>query len=162
MTEHSQEWFIEERTRALAMVHLTRRDDLAVSNAGPGLGLQLIVSIAKRKGEPSLRQFGVCLHGARSATTEAELDKALRPAFRSLRSKGEYPYPACLFHFSMDDDQGYYAWVAEPAVVEAGPRLLMHDAPHCRKLDRAALDEIVAAVDAWYDAFFARIAVKAS
>lgn len=162
MTEHSQEWFIEERTRALALIHLTRRDDLAVANAGPGLGMQLIVSIAKHKGEPSLRQFGVSLHGARPGTSEDDLDRTLRPAIRSLRSKGEYPYPACLFHFSMDDDQGYYTWVAEPAVVEGGPRLLMHDAPHCHKLDRAALDDVVTRVDAWYDAFFARIAVKAS
>jgi hypothetical protein len=161
MSEQQQEWFIEERTRALAMIHLTRRDDLFAS-AGRGGSLQLIVSIGKGKGEPSLRQFGVFLRGTKPATTEAELDRTLRPTFRELLRAGEYPYPACLFYFSMDDDQGYYAWVAEPAVAEAGPRLLMHDVPHCHKLDRAALDEIVAKVDAWYDAFFARIAVKAS
>ncbi|HYT92117.1 MAG TPA: hypothetical protein VEL76_25605 [Gemmataceae bacterium] len=51
---------------------------------------------------------------------------------------------------------------AEPAVTEAGSRLLLHEVPHCRKLDTAALDEIVAQVDRWYDAFFSQIAVRAS
>jgi hypothetical protein len=62
----------------------------------------------------------------------------------------------------MDGDQGYYTWVAEPAVTAEGPRLQMHAAPHCRTLDRPALDEIVENVDRWYDAFFGQIAVKAS
>jgi hypothetical protein len=62
----------------------------------------------------------------------------------------------------MDDDQGYYTWVAEPEVLDNAPRLLMHGEAHCRKLDRAALDEIISLVDHCYDAFFGRIAVKAS
>jgi hypothetical protein len=61
-----------------------------------------------------------------------------------------------------DDDQGHYTWVAEPAVTAEGPRLLMHEAAHCPKLDRAALDEIVDRVDRWYHAFFNQIAVQAS
>jgi hypothetical protein len=81
---------------------------------------------------------------------------------QSLLRVGPFPYPVCLFYFTMDDDQGYYSWVAEPAVEAGQPRLLMHAAPHCRKLDAAALDDIVQKVDHWYDAFFSRIAVKAS
>ena len=96
------------------------------------------------------------------SVTEGHLDKVLRPAMQSFLRIGPFPYPVCLFHFTMDDDQGYYTWVAEPAVTDAGPRLLMHETPHCRKLDNVALDEIVARVDGWYDAFFGRIAVKAS
>src|SRR5205085_2136667 len=80
------------------------------------------------------------------AATASELDVALRPTFRSLLRVGEFPCPACLFHFSMEGDSGHFAWVAEPDVSEAAPRLLMHDSPRCRTLDRAALDEIVARV----------------
>jgi hypothetical protein len=43
-----------------------------------------------------------------------------------------------------------------------GPRLLLHSEPHCHRFDRVLLDRIVGEVDRWYDAFFARIAVKAS
>ena len=162
MSENKQAWFIAERARALAVIHLTRRDDLVVMKPGQGVGLEFIVTITKEKGEPSLRQFGVFLQGAMTAMTESGLDRALRPTMQSFLRIGQFPYPVCLFYFSMEDDNGYYTWVAEPAVTDDGPRLLMHPSPHCRKLDRAALDEIVGNVDRWYDAFFARIAVKAS
>ncbi len=162
MSEEKQEWFVAERARVLAMVHLTRRDDLVVAKAGPGVGLEFLVSIARENGGPSARQFGVFLRGTKSPATEAHLDKVLRPAMQAFSRIGQFPYPVCLFHFSMDDDQGHYTWVAEPTVADEGPRLLMHDAPHFRKLDRAALDEIVGKVDRWYDAFFSQIAVKAS
>lgn len=152
--DNSQEWFIQERSCALAMIHLTRRDDLAVTNAGPASGLRFLVSITREKGQPSGRQFGVILRGAFGPLTEGKVHASLLA--------GEFPYPVCLFFFTMADDQGYYAWVAEPDVTADGPRLLMHDGPPCRKLDRAALDEIVERVDRWYDAFFSRIAVKAS
>ena len=160
--KEQQEWFIEERTRALAMVALTRRDDLVVANAGQGSGLQFIVCLVKDNGEPAVRQFGVFLRGTKSPATEADLDRLLRPTLRSFLRQGRFPYPVCLFHFTMDDDQGFFTWVAEPAVGEEGPRLLLHDVPHCRKLDRTALDEIVELVDRWYDAFFSRITVEAS
>src|ERR1700731_3103781 len=104
MSEHKQEWFIAERTRALAMIHLTRRKDLVVRNAPPDIGLEFIVSITKDPGEPSLRQFGVVLRGVKSAVTEAHLDKVLRPTLQSFLRTGPFPYPVCLFHFSMDDD----------------------------------------------------------
>jgi hypothetical protein len=162
MSENKQEWFIAERTRALAMLHLTRRDDLEVTPAGQGVGLEYIVYITKGGKERSLRQFGVFLRGTKSPVTERHLDKLLRPTMQSFLGIGPFPYPVCLFHFTMEDDQGYFTWVAEPAVTEDGPRLLMHEEAHCRKLDRAALDEIVSRVDSWYDAFFGRIAVKAS
>src|SRR5262245_7562371 len=143
MSESTQEWFVAERSRALAMIHLTRRDDLVITRASQEVGLDYLVSIRKRPGERALRQFGVFLRGSKSATTEEQLDELLRPLMQSLLRAGEFPYPVCLFHFTMDDDQGYVTWVAEPTVNEAGPRLLLHAEPHCCKLDRQALDEIV-------------------
>jgi hypothetical protein len=163
MVENKPSWFVKQRTRALAMVHLTRRDDLVVT-ARPqeGVDLDLLVRITKKGEERSLRQFGVLLRGRRDALTETQLDKKLRPTLQSLARTGPFLYPVCLFYFTMVGDQGYYTWVAEPAVAEEEPRLLMHEHAHCRKLDRPALDEIVGLVDRWYDAFFSRITVKAS
>src|SRR5262245_25210559 len=99
-----QEWFVAERTRALAMVHLTRRDDLVVTQAGQEVGLELIVYL---KNKQSLRQFGVFLRGTKSAVTEEHLNKVLRTTMQAIARAGEFPYPVCLFHFTMDDDQGY-------------------------------------------------------
>jgi hypothetical protein len=161
MSESTQSWFVHERSRALAVVHLTRRDDLDIAKAAQDIGLEFMVTIKKAE-EPSVRQFGVFLRGSKSATDEIHLNETLRPAIQSFVRAGEFPYPVCLFYFTMDDDQGYVTWVAEPSIMDGGPRLLVHDAPHCRKLDRAALGEIVEQVDGWYDAFFSRVAVRAS
>jgi hypothetical protein len=158
MSDSKQEWFVAERTRALARMHLTRRDDLVITEAGRDVGLEYVVYIRKEAGG-SLRQFGVFLRGAKSAQTEDSVNKLLRPTMQSIQRIGPFPYPVCLFHFTMDDDQGYVTWVAEPEITEGGPRLLLHSQAHCRKLDRVALDELVERIDAWYDAFFGRIAV---
>jgi hypothetical protein len=162
MSPDSQEWFVTERARALAMIHLTRRDDLIVKKPAEGTGLEFMVYLSGKKGEPAVRQFGVALRGTKSTVTEAHMDYALRSTLQSFLRAGPFPYPVCLFHFTMDGDQGYYTWVAEPAVAGGRPQLLLHEAPHVRKLDRAALDEIVAAVSRWYDAFLEQVAVKAS
>src|SRR5271169_157438 len=103
MSEQTQEWFITERARTLAQLLLTRRSDLVVMNAGQGIGLEYIVSITKQAGEGSLRQFGVFLSGTKNAVTEDQLNKLLRPRMQSFLQIGEFPYPVCLFHFTMDD-----------------------------------------------------------
>jgi hypothetical protein len=162
MSDKRQDWFIAERARTLALLHLTRRKDLVITEAGRDVGLEFVVLITKEEGEASLRQFGVFLRGTKSAATEAHLNKLLHPTMAEIVRAGQFPYPVCLFYFTVDDDQGYYTWVAEPIVREEFPVLVMHSEPHCRKLDRSALDEIVDTVDRWYEVFFRRIAVKAS
>src|SRR5947208_988531 len=107
MSKNEQEWFIAERSKALALMHLTRRKDLAVTNAGRDVGLEFIVSIAKPEGEKSLRQLGVFLRGSKSLVTEEQLNQVLRPTIQSLEQIGQFPYPVCLLYFTMDDDQGY-------------------------------------------------------
>jgi hypothetical protein len=72
----------------------------------------------------------------------------------------EFPYPVCLLYFTMEDNQGYYTWIAEPVLTGDGkPQLQMHATADCKKLDREALDKMVSQVDAWYGAFFASIVV---
>jgi hypothetical protein len=162
MRKQEQEWFIAERARALALMHLTRRQDLVITESRRDGGLDFIVTIAKPEEEKSLRQFGVFLRGSKAAATEEQLDQALLPTMQSLQRLGQFPYPACLLYFTMDDDEGYFTWVVEPDIENEALRLLSHGEAHCRKLDRAVLDEIVARVDRWYDSFFGRIVVKAS
>jgi hypothetical protein len=162
MSESGKEWFVAERARALALMHLTRRDDLAVTEAGRDVGLDYLVSISREDKKPSVRQFGIVLRATRSPVTEEHLNKVLRPTMQSLLRVGEFPFPVCLFHFTMEDNRGYYTWIAEPVLAEDGkPRLQLHAAASCQKLDREALDRIVSQVDAWYDAFFSGIVLGA-
>jgi len=67
---------------------------------------------------------------------------------------GPYPIPALLFAFSMRDDLGYFTWVSEPVDGE----LVLHTKPAFRPLDADSLDEIVRAVDGWYDTRYATVA----
>lgn len=163
MTENTNQWFIAERSRALALMCLSHREDLVIKDVKDrGTGLDFMVSIVKEKEPLSVRQFGIVLRGAANPVTEERLNEELRPALKSFQSIGQFPYPTGLLHFTMQDDRGYFTWLAEPAVAEGGPLLLLHSEAHCHKFDRGLLDGIVEAVDQWYDAFFARITVKAS
>jgi len=143
-------------------MHLTRRDDLIVTPAGKDGGLDYLVSLTWKNEKPSLRQFGVILRAARKPANEEQLNKLLRPIMQSLQRVGEFPYPVCLFYFTMEDNQGYYTWVAEPVLTDDGkPQLQNHAAASCHKLDGPGLDRIVSQVSAWYDAFFSSIVVSA-
>ena len=162
MSENGKEWFVAERARALAWMHLTQRDDLLITQAGKDVGLDYLVSLTMKNDKPSLRQFGIVLRAARKPATVEHLNKILRPTMQSLRRVGEFPYPVCLLYFTMEDNRGYYAWVAEPMLTEDGkPRLQRHGAAACKLFDRPALDQIVSQVRKWYDAFFSSIVVSA-
>src|ERR1700722_7804486 len=107
MNPENNEWFLTERTRALAIMHLTRRDDLKVMNprSAEDHGIALLVHLEKPSSR-SLRPFGVALDASVSPITEARLNKALRPRMQAFLHSGDYPYPVCLFYFTMQDNQG--------------------------------------------------------
>lgn len=161
MSDNDKQWFVTERARALALMHLTRRDDLVVTPVGTDIGLEYLVYITRDDEKPSARQFGVALRAARSPAGEEHVNKALRPTMRSYARAGGFPYPVCLFYFTMEDSQGYYPWVVEPVPTSDGkPRLQVH-AASCKRLDREALDRIVDQTQAWYGAFSASVVVHA-
>ncbi len=163
MDNDSPKWFVSERAKALAGMHLTRRDDLLVTEPDQDVGLMYLVYIKKEAEKPSVRSFGVALLATPGPSTEERLNKIIRPKLRPLLQLGEYPYPVCLFYFTVKDGRGYYTWVAEPFVTEEGkPKLQMRSDPDCKKLDREALDDIVRRVDKWYDALFADILLGAA
>jgi hypothetical protein len=155
----SRDDFLAERTRALALVHLTRRDDLIVRGPDVDLGLDYLIHVVgSKKGVP--RRFGVVLRGAWPAASSESIGRRLRSTMQALLKRGPFSFPVCLFYFTMADNQGYYAWVAEPLVTGEGrPKLQSHGTATCDTLNRDALDTISDRVNAWYDAFFAELAV---
>jgi hypothetical protein len=147
------DWFIEQRTRSLATVYLTRRDDLLITEAPQESGLDLIVTIQARKGAPE-RKFGIILRGTRSDVTADAADDILQPTVEALDGCA-YPYPVCLFLFCMESDRGYYTWIAEPLVTHEDSPVLRHRGQSaCAELDTAAVNHIAVSVLAWYDAFY--------
>ena len=155
-----KERLIGERVRALATMYLTRRSDLHVREVGEDLGYDLIVQIV-RGNKSGLRQFGVELRGTRSPVSKDHADNVLRPTLKHLKEYYPFPFPVCVFFFTMDDNQGWYFWAAEPVVSAGGkPTLPLAKAPDCHPLDDAALEEIVQRVDRWFDAFYTNLATK--
>jgi hypothetical protein len=152
-----KEWFVAERARALAMVLLTRRDDLLVKETREENGLDYTVYVRTAE-DVGNRPFGVHLAATMTPVTLDGAGKEVETALAKARSLGPFQFPVCAFYFTVKDDQGYYAWAYEPVITEAGqPRLQAPADPHCRKLGNETLEEIVSAVRRWYDSFCATI-----
>lgn len=151
----TEQWIFEERTQQLAIVHLTRRDDLVVTAAAEGYGIDLLVTICQ-DGVRTGRLFGVQLQGYASLTVTANgsLDTyTLNTPPVKTATPTELPFPLCLFLFAMNNDVGYYRWLLEPVlVVGQSPKLLREPQPHFKRLTRSSLDQIVQQVNIWYDA----------
>jgi hypothetical protein len=108
-----------KRVRALTIMYLTRRSDLSVEEVrGEEMGLDLVVRFTP-EGKDGVRQFGVQLRGVWSPVTKQEADKLAGRSRREAQRYGPFALPVCLFLFGMEENRGWYTWVAEP-VVEAG------------------------------------------
>jgi len=91
------------------------------------------------------------------AVTADHADKVLKPCLQQILRYAPFPFPVVLFFFTMENSEGWYTWVEEPVVSpEGGFELVQHGEASCRPLNTGAIDEIVEAVDRWYDAFFAK------
>src|SRR5437899_2725299 len=109
MPENATQWFIAERSRALALMHLSHRKDLVIKEVkDQEIGLSFLLSIVKENVPPSVRQFGITLGGSASPVTAEQLNKILRPTTESFLRRRQFPYPVGLLHFTMQDDQGYF------------------------------------------------------
>jgi hypothetical protein len=151
-----QQRFISERARALAVVYLTRREDLIVTEetADVGVDLWVTLNLDDKQGQ---RRFGVELRGVPTAVTVDHANAVLRPSMQQIMRYGPFPFPVVLFFFTMDNSEGWYTWAAEPIVSPEGAfELVQHGKAACRPLNSDAIDSIVEAVDRWYDAFFAK------
>jgi len=151
-----QRRFIGERVRALAVVYLTRREDLIVTEETADVGVDLWVAL-NPEGKERHRKFGVELRGVWKAVTAGHANGVLYPSMQGMLRYGPFPFPVVLFFFTMENNEGWYTWVAEPVVSSHGDfEIVQHGKAACRPLDAEAIDKIVEAVDRWYDAFFAR------
>ncbi len=154
MNAEFKERFVTERARALAIVLLTRRDDLLVQETEEnGLDYTVRIKSADNVGD---RPFGVYMGASMSPVTLEGANKQLKPVMGKVQSIGPFHFPVCVFYFTVKDDQGYYAWAYEPVVTAEGqPRLTAHAEAHCHKLSNESLQDIVSAVKRWYDIFHA-------
>ncbi|HET7229861.1 MAG TPA: DUF4365 domain-containing protein [Longimicrobium sp.] len=150
MNREMQEFF-EWRAGQLAIVHLTRRDDVVVKRVVTPSGAADFLVEAVHDGASTGRVFGVRVRGLEHAV-QAPDEVSGRVGELPLGELSDAPMPYCVFVFTNDDERGYFRWVREPAAVLGSPRLKTVRHPRWRALDENGMAEIVAAVNAWYDA----------
>src|SRR6266542_116124 len=167
-----QPWYVGERAEALAIVYLTRREDLDVVSASACMrssGYDLLVYVGGRD-EPEPVTFAVEVkgqlsHRARSSRS-GDITFSVPHTPRELQTSG---IPVCLFLFTVDDRQGFNRWLFRPVITPEGKAELVFDEDSSvrvnetrpgqilvrsrfRKLTNEAIDVIVDEVTKWHKA----------
>ncbi|WP_413172655.1 DUF4365 domain-containing protein [Anabaena azotica] len=150
-----QPWYIGLRSEALAVVYLTRRDDLIVSQQKKGEGvLDFSVTISK-DGNYTGRIFGVEVKATVSSSEliqHNDIFKLKNNKYNHLQVFRDLPFPVCLFFFTLDNDQGYYRWILEPIINEGNNvSLKINENEELKKLNDQEIDNIIVMVNSWYD-----------
>ncbi|MBK1986112.1 DUF4365 domain-containing protein [Sphaerospermopsis aphanizomenoides BCCUSP55] len=150
-----QPWYIGFRSKALAIVSLTERDDLIVYRDTKDYDLDVLVSISKN-GEDINRLFGVEIKAVKSTPNIIQNDDVFNiegADINVLLSRfTKCNFPICLFFFTLDNDNGYYKWILEPVIDnENGNKLKRNVSPEFRKLNNESINNIVDLVNQWYD-----------
>ena len=154
-----QPWYVEQRALALALMYLTRRNDLIVRQEHPpDHGIDLIVELVDND-RPTRRVFGVQLKARTSITADEIATEAFVSKLHSQQWLEELPFPVCLFIFSVRDSVGFYKWLTQPVITSDGaPKLRLNVTGEFAKLDTAGLGTIVTEVNQWYDALTVALA----
>lgn len=150
-----QPWYIGFRSKALAIVSLTRRDDLIIYRDTKDYDLDVLVSITKN-GKDVNRLFGVEIKAVKSTPKIIQNDDIFNiegADINVLQSRFQKcNFPICLFFFTLDNDNGYYKWILEPIIDnENGNKLKRNASPEFRKLSNEAINDIVGLVNQWHD-----------
>ena len=61
-------------------------------------------------------------------------------------------FPICLFFFTMEDDRGYWKWVAEPVIDQTSRRKLVPNQSNMVvPLTDEELDRLITSINRWYE-----------
>lgn len=153
--EEKKVWYLGERAEQLAIVYLSRRDDLMITRpTETEYGFDLIVSLTQA-GNYTGRIFGVQVKAIRSHKQVRKASPAGQEfmiAHKPDRIPRDIPFPLCLFLFTMDDDAGFYKWIKKPGDgMDGTPPLALDDTATFRQLNNEALDQMIAEVNHWYE-----------
>lgn len=143
--------FIDERAEHLAVVYLTRRQDLVIERMTmtADYGLDILVTILRDK-LPTGRVFGVQVKGQDKAFKDIQ-KLSLSLTQKETNYFQDLPFPVCLFLFTMENDKGYYKWIKYP-VDESNQLLRSREQDRWHSLDEHEIGQIVDDVNSWYDA----------
>ncbi len=132
------------RAESLAVVYLTRRDDVHVTAHPTGVsGVDLLVSLLQ-EGNDTGRYLGIEV----KASASAPLSRSVIAA--QAERLADVPFPICLFAFTMEDDKAYWTWLREP-LADSTNALVTNSEATVSALTNDIIENIVRRVNSWYD-----------
>lgn len=159
----SNDSIIGHRTQALATVALTRRDDVRLLEFPDDVVFDFFLRVLPEASEQD--QFmgtAVVVKGtSKPLDDEGAASEFAARTLERLASRPRFYFPVLMTVFSMQQDKGYYCWLAKPNVKD-GPRIEEYGPIRCHALDRDGLDRIVDDVRQWYRALGKLITATAS
>ncbi len=151
------DWFVRERSRALARMYLTRWPDLVIRKTDQEEKLDFVVTLRKQEELPDVRKFGIVLKEGVQGATPEDANRVVESTLKEF-SDVVAPYPIILLYFTMKDNGGYAAWVAEPQVVDEDIAVLyMPVQTRPAVLSVESLMDMLGRIDHWYDVRLAEI-----
>ncbi|MBN3906792.1 MAG: DUF4365 domain-containing protein [Nostoc sp. NMS1] len=150
--ETTAPWYIEKRAESLAIVYLTRRDDLIISQPTLDKGLDFLITITK-DGVSSGRLFGVEVKATVSTSGLIQHNDIIKLKTNiNTYFFRDFPFPVCLFFFTLDNDKAYYKWILEPNINESNNVcLIFNENKELKKLDDEEIANMISRVNSWYD-----------
>ncbi len=153
----TQSFMIEHRTQALTTVFLTGRNNVDVIPLRDLGGLSMICRILTHDEDMEM-VFGV-IHGGTSEPLAGEraAEKLLNSRLRASKAARQYPFPVLVLLFSMQSDDGFFAWRMEPDVSQGVPILMLNERLTCEKATRTGLDDVVERIRSWYALYYDKL-----
>jgi hypothetical protein len=164
---NDEPWYIVERSEQLAFIYLTRSKKLTVTHQSSAFPrLDFIVNIG---GEDVRKTFEIEVKAVRKPSKKVKIMFTLNELLLIHQAN----HPVALFLFVMENDNGYFTWLSEPAVESENPRKLVsnidvsgsaddihrnernvitYDISKMLPLNDETLEMIISQVDRWYDA----------
>jgi hypothetical protein len=159
MPEDNRNWFISERSEALASLLLTSRPDLSVRKENnQDDGVDFVVALRETENVLPTKLFVVQVKGTLSSD-QGEWTENVKQLYKH---GGHFYLPVCVFVVNVRNNDAAYAWLAEPQTKAGSVALNFFEHPDFHALDNAAVDQIVDRVRAWYDAMPHSTAANAS
>lgn len=147
-----KEEFLKERAEQLAIIYLTRRDDVRVLKNPTQSGTALLASLL-HDGQDVGRYLGVEVAGTVSERGLKRLEQTIEidPGVFPIMSFHDTASPSCLFFFTMQDDLGYWKWLQEPMCDnQRAGSLSVNQSTTLVRLTNQDLETIWIRVEEWY------------
>jgi hypothetical protein len=142
--------YIDTRTEILAKALLT--SEPAIVTPLEDQNLHYLVQLYPEKSQYTIiPAFGVILVGT-VATIEDE-EKASHLANKAWKQmeKDIHLMPVLMLVFTLDNDQGYIAWVQEPCIGDIPPLLWRSKALECHKVSPKMFSATLKQIRKWYE-----------